>query len=1336
MKPRKVVSLLLVIAMTLGLVPFAHAEQEAGQPRTSTFYLAVNAGESYAVWNEDIAASGIASNRITVSVTGTTQYDIVFPETPTVAGARTFYTKGIKSWETSDYIKSDLSQTDGMLVWIKVRTGKALLEIESSGADLSAEPLRPYRAASPFESVEAVEGQSLECVLPDSCGLEYVSAVLCGTEGTKIQRTLSANGNSYEIFVFRADRLVLSTYEGGKKQTTVSLPYDDSVANGSTVYRFSTLLFPTGEQQKNLGAMKILAGRAILAAPKMPSRAAQEAAEWTRIPLEIFLDPAAYAALNERIRLTDGSNAVTGKALDVNVAEPSPDGSILAFAEAGRGWEWLNADTQQSPDPSAEYFSTEFYVTSEEGPESHLITYDQLSSGSPFDEPSVKKLVTFAASSGPLKGDPEVQLWTETLNGHGQVHNIMDELLEKIDSIVKAPPVLEPASKAFLTTVKLPDFNQPDLASVANTFPKNINMIKLDFGSRDNYLLSYGGDSWRLANPLSSSSGPSSDAEDELYSLQYNSVNNTDYDPLVSEELLMTGTQFEPGDTGSVFVNGGTSDRGSAKEGDTVDLVANPAPEGYEFSCWISEPELEFDKSLPSASVVITQYAGTYYFTALYSKIVYPVTLSAVEGGVLTADAEEASAGDEITVCAQPDAGRFVSSVSALAGEQIALAPVSGRPGCYVFTMPAAPVTLSAQFPKTEYTVGTSAEYGTLTADRQTASIGDTVTLTASTHYLYRHLGLLTVECGGENVPTSDNGDGTFTFTMPAGSVSARAVFAGNCIVTFRNYNGAALEWGEYAVGETPVYGGETPVRPSVAANDYVFAGWDSQPQAVGPLDEEVTYTAIFTAVPRSYAVTFSGAGGTVLQSGNVQYGETPVYTGQTPVRESDGNYVYTFVRWTPSIEPVRSEAVYYPVFKAVPVIHSGTNRVSLVRYDTVSCPFTPEESGYYVFRTSGDEVSPECYISDENGVAVERINYQFSYDGHLNLEFIALLDSSKTYTVDLTALHASGNIFLSVNKVSMHTVRNDRNCEHGIVGYPDDEGEYMLYSGEILWPAVTPDPGYSLLDLIVTDANGRRLTENDEGLYIMPDSDVFVTATFAEAHGIAYDLTDYTVSFAANRAVAFYRQGDYQDCAAEGSGVEYSFEWPRGYIVEEFSVKTESGADVPYGSLSQYMDRMEVWFEMPDEPVTVTLHVVEIFDLELNSGDGRNLAIKAAVAADSPVPMPDCPFTFPEGKEFAGWSVTSEGSAPVLVGAGESWLMTSDTTATATYRDVVPGDANSDGTVDSLDLTVLRQRLADPSKAVGNGADANGDGEVDSLDLTRLRQYLADPTVVLGPQS
>lgn len=65
--------------------------------------------------------------------------------------------------------------------------------------------------------------------------------------------------------------------------------------------------------------------------------------------------------------------------------------------------------------------------------------------------------------------------------------------------------------------------------------------------------------------------------------------------------------------------------------------------------------------------------------------------------------------------------------------------------------------------------------------------------------------------------------------------------------------------------------------------------------------------------------------------------------------------------------------------------------------------------------------------------------------------------------------------------------------------------------------------------------------------------------------------------------------------------------------------------------------------------------------------------------------------------------------------------------------RDILPGDANGDGTVDTLDITRLRRYIAEESLDLSSGADMNGDGVVDIEDLARLRRYLVESGTGLG---
>ena len=59
------------------------------------------------------------------------------------------------------------------------------------------------------------------------------------------------------------------------------------------------------------------------------------------------------------------------------------------------------------------------------------------------------------------------------------------------------------------------------------------------------------------------------------------------------------------------------------------------------------------------------------------------------------------------------------------------------------------------------------------------------------------------------------------------------------------------------------------------------------------------------------YMVKFVNEDGTVLQEGEVEEGETPAYTGETPVKDATVDKTYTFSGWDKTIVSVTEDVVY-----------------------------------------------------------------------------------------------------------------------------------------------------------------------------------------------------------------------------------------------------------------------------------------------------------------------------------------------------------------------------------------------------------------------------------------
>lgn len=119
--------------------------------------------------------------------------------------------------------------------------------------------------------------------------------------------------------------------------------------------------------------------------------------------------------------------------------------------------------------------------------------------------------------------------------------------------------------------------------------------------------------------------------------------------------------------------------------------------------------------------------------------------------------------------------------------------------------------------------------------------------------------------------------------------------------ITFVNDDGVTELWsGEFEYESMPVYGGETPVKAADETYEYTFLQWS--PELV-KVTSDATYKAEYSKTYIDYTVIFSNYDGSELEKQeNKHYGDVITYT-DTPQREADVQYIYTFAAWDPAFE-------------------------------------------------------------------------------------------------------------------------------------------------------------------------------------------------------------------------------------------------------------------------------------------------------------------------------------------------------------------------------------------------------------------------------------------------
>ena len=342
--------------------------------------------------------------------------------------------------------------------------------------------------------------------------------------------------------------------------------------------------------------------------------------------------------------------------------------------------------------------------------------------------------------------------------------------------------------------------------------------------------------------------------------------------------------------------------------------------------------------------------------------------------------------------------------------------------------------------------------------------------------------------------------------------------------------------------GVKPNFTGSTH-RAADEAYVYEFTGWSPDPAAVVG---DVTYTAQYRAIPRTYTVTWQIDGTTLEEV--YSYGSLP--TSEAPVKPMNGRYIYAFVGWSPEVMPVNGDAVYQAIFETVDLLPNTAADAAVSVEKTEQAWIVRDQRGenddgvrrFDIGRMAAQAVEDGCpLILMAEGVTVclndnalqvataAEANYLAVEwrDGCLSVSLCdadgqGLTAASEQMAVTLTLsppvgqtvrLYLGDGSLLAVGKGGesvTFTATGGKTYAYDMgyavtvveaVGGVVEISTPCAPTGDTVWLTAIAQPGYDLRDVQAFTGDGTpvALTLTEDGRYtlVMPSADIHVTPTF-----------------------------------------------------------------------------------------------------------------------------------------------------------------------------------------------------------------------------------------------
>ena len=409
-----------------------------------------------------------------------------------------------------------------------------------------------------------------------------------------------------------------------------------------------------------------------------------------------------------------------------------------------------------------------------------------------------------------------------------------------------------------------------------------------------------------------------------------------------------------------------------------------------------------------------------------FAENINPITVNAGPGGTAVTNVTQAKVGDIVTLTCTPDEGYRLEKITGV--EDL----TDNGDGTYTFTMPGKAVTIDVTFKYLYNPVAVTVETGiggTASVDVTEAKLGDTVTLTCAPEEGYRVARITGVK------DLTDNGDGTYAFTMPDEAVAIS--------VLFLRENNPFLDVNETHFFYDPVLW---------AVEEGITSGMT--PETFGP----------FSICNRAQVVTFLWRAAGSPEPSTTENPFTDVPAGsfyEKPVLWALENGITTGATATtfdPNGSCMRAHVVTF-------------------LWRAKGCPEPVTVENPFEDVTESDFYYKAVLWALENGVTTGADATHFNPFGLCQrAQVVTFLYRAKdipmTYALDTQFDAEMGTVTLSHTKAQ---------------------------AGEVITATVVPAEGYVIESVTCLDGTGITQVSDTEFTFVMPEQDVVVQVTFAE---------------------------------------------------------------------------------------------------------------------------------------------------------------------------------------------------------------------------------------------